>query len=78
MYLKMFFTMNCASQDNSYTTLYKLKLHLHDIIKEYVGTDMADELTKEIYSLINSKLAYNKSTKQPHFKGDEQHIQINL
>jgi hypothetical protein len=29
MYLKMFFTLNCASQDSAYTTLHKLKLHLH-------------------------------------------------
>lgn len=44
MYLKMFFTLNCASQDSAYTTLHKLKLHLQDILVEFVGIEMATEL----------------------------------
>lgn len=78
MYLKLFFTLNCASQDNSYTTLLKLKIHLFQIMEEFVGTEMANELTDEIKSLIRSKLAYNNSMKQGGAKNDDQHIQINL
>jgi|JI6StandDraft_1071083.scaffolds.fasta_scaffold23625_2 hypothetical protein len=40
---------------------------------------MANELTTEIKSLINSKLAYNKSTtKYGDLQRDDQHVQINL
>ena len=45
MYLKMFFTLNCASQDSSYTTLHKLKLYLHEIIEDFVGLEMAKDVT---------------------------------